>query len=179
MLPLGHSAFSLLALRLVRPTARPSEHVAVVLGALTPDLIDKPLALLGLAETTRTVGHSVTFAVAAAALAWALVRLLPSRRAVARAFVGGLLGHALCDLTADLEAGLLYTGRLFGRWMMWPFQDRVDGLIEIVPPMIQREFVTAQEVVLVLLAMLVFGQRARAASSRAQHATGESAERID
>jgi hypothetical protein len=101
--------------RLGRPFTNPSTRAALLLGCVLPDLVDKPLyyglafatgkhaAELGLISSTRTIGHTLLFAI----LCGALVRG-PRGRAL---FVG-MVTHLMLDLGGDLfgsalvEAGL-------------------------------------------------------------------------
>lgn len=89
---------------------------AVALGALLPDLIDKPMLWGGLTPYGRTVGHGLLFWGAALAL-W----LLSSRRpGTSAALLVGGFSHLLADLADDLVEGLERTGHVFSAWMGWP-----------------------------------------------------------
>jgi len=102
MFLLGHLG---IGSRLGRPFTRESSRAFLYLGCALPDLVDKPLyyALsfatgkhaeeLGLISSTRTIGHTLLFAL----LCFALVRG-PRGWAL---FVG-MLTHALLDLGADV-----------------------------------------------------------------------------
>jgi len=79
MLIPGHLAAGVLVVAAARGVRRrPSLSRALLpalIGALTPDLIDKPLQFLGLVSGSRTVAHSPSFVAAGAALL--LLALLP------------------------------------------------------------------------------------------------------
>ena len=106
MYPPGHVAVAALASGPGRP------FLAVVLGALLPDLIDKPLWLLGLVSGTRGVGHAVLTWVVVAAVAWGVQVLRPVA-------VGGV-SHLLADLVDDLLGGVFHTGVVLTGWPLWP-----------------------------------------------------------
>jgi membrane-bound metal-dependent hydrolase YbcI (DUF457 family) len=93
----------------------------VWLGALLPDLIDKPVMWLGLSAHGRTVGHSVlVWALVCACAAWGRVR--GAQGASALGWVAlGVVTHGLADA---LEGALM--GGLHGRvwvtsWWLWPW----------------------------------------------------------
>src|SRR5690606_40262828 len=87
-------------------------RAAVALGALLPDLIDKPRLWGGLTPYGRTVGHGLLFWGAALAL-W----LLSSRRrGTSAALLVGGFSHLLADLADDLVEGLERTGHVFSAW---------------------------------------------------------------
>ncbi len=88
MLPPGHIATALVASRLARADASPA-----VLGVLTPDFIDKPLAwVLHVIPGGRYFAHSLT----AALLLSAVVGRLLGRR-TAKGFAVGYLAHLAGD----------------------------------------------------------------------------------
>ena len=90
MLPPGHIATTLLLSRLARADAPPA-----VLGALTPDFIDKPLAwVLHVIPGGRYLAHSLT---AALLLSAVLGRLLGW--GTAKGFAVGYLAHLAGDQT--------------------------------------------------------------------------------
>lgn len=86
--PVGHAAVAALLARWVAGDDRALALLAV--GTALPDLVDKPLAALGLVPVTHTVGHSVLVVGGAALVA---VRV----RAVAPLVVG-VAGHVAADL---------------------------------------------------------------------------------
>lgn len=126
MNPPGHLAVALLSAHYLLPAPRSGVSaralaIVTMIGALTPDLIDKPLMWSGLTPFGRSVGHAL--------LCWAwlgLIALLwPRRRGAMRAlllaWVLGGLSHLLADLADDLIAALLYTPIAWSAWPLWPW----------------------------------------------------------
>lgn len=119
----GHVAVALL---LERSALRARWGVAtgfVVLGALAPDLLDKPIRALGWLPWGRTVGHSV-WMLALLCLTTLLLRerdVAGWRRAAW--FTLGVASHLAADLAADVEAGLVASGYVLSGWMLWPWSD--------------------------------------------------------
>ena len=88
----------------------------LVLGAAIPDLVDKPLAMLGAVELFHTVGHSTILAVLIIPLAWRSPAALP---------IGvGWVSHVL------LDAGhVIVNGRpLDALFLGWPLVVPPDPL---------------------------------------------------
>jgi len=93
--------------RLARPLVSENCRAALFLGCVLPDLIDKPLyyglsfatgrhaAELGLISSTRTLGHSLLFAL----VVFGLVSFWSRPRA--RAIFAGMLTHLALDLSGD------------------------------------------------------------------------------
>ena len=82
----------------------------VALGCLLPDLLDKPLWLLGLARGTRLFGHTLLFVGALLVAGWL------SRRPWLRAIGLGAVTHLALDL-----AGELFSGHpVWKSWLLWP-----------------------------------------------------------
>ncbi len=91
--------------RLGRLFTKPGTRAALLLGCLLPDLVDKPLyyglvfatgkhaAELGLISGSRTVGHTLLFALLCGALV---------RGPRGRALFAGMVSHLLLDLSGDL-----------------------------------------------------------------------------
>lgn len=99
------------------PTTRETALVGV--GALLPDLVDKPLAWqFGLLEGGRTLAHSVFVAVPVSVAAVALSARLGKPR-LGLAFAAGYLLH----LPGDLLPGYLRTGDLGVETLLWPVTD--------------------------------------------------------
>jgi hypothetical protein len=95
-----------------------------MLGALLPDLVDKPALYLGLTPYGRTVGHGV--------LVWALLSVvwavaLWRRGSTAGALAGwvllGGLSHLVIDLIDDVVEGLERSGYVFSAWFGWPLTN--------------------------------------------------------
>lgn len=95
----------------------PADRAALVavLAASLPDLIDKPLAWLGVVPVGRTVGHSLTFVLSMVALVWLLARWA-GRRELAVAFATGVLSHVATDVPWHLLSGEY---RELG-FLLWP-----------------------------------------------------------
>ncbi len=90
MLFLGHVATGM-----ALADATDSEREAAMLGAILPDIIDKPVRILRLAPKSRWLAHGLPFM----ALTTAAVALTqpPKRR---RGFFLGYLSHMICDYWA-------------------------------------------------------------------------------
>jgi len=98
----------------------PTEVIPAVLGALTPDLIDKPLLYAGVFRHGRSIGHSLVFLLAGAAL-FLVVRRTGSRWAVPLGmWVLGIASHFAADLADDLVSGFLSGGIVISSWFGWP-----------------------------------------------------------
>lgn len=85
-----------------RPADTPT--AAALVGALLPDLIDKPIWLAGLTDVGRTVGHTLLVAGPLLAVAWwyAAAR---DRRSLGVAFAIGLGSHLAADVPWHVLAG--------------------------------------------------------------------------
>lgn len=88
---------------------------AVLVGAALPDLIDKPLWLLGVAGVGRTAGHSLLVAVPLL-VGVRLYANRSDRRALGTAFSIGLCSHLAADVPWHLLAG---DYRELG-FLLWP-----------------------------------------------------------
>lgn len=136
----GHVAVAYLAGRAVeartpldRASVTPGLYCCVVLGALFPDLIDKPRMYLGLTVYGRTLGHSLV-AFAVVGLVWVGLRL--ARRRGARAFgwfLGGWATHFGADVVDDLVAGVWHSGRVWSLWFLGPWWDADDLYLRVEP----------------------------------------------
>lgn len=121
MWPWGHFGFAFLLYWLYvrgryRRPVQPAPAVAVVVGSLLADVIDKPLHWIGVFPGGRYVGHSIVFALAVISLV-AVVALLLDRAAIATAFAIAHCSH----LVADLPPRALL-GYPFGtEFLFWPF----------------------------------------------------------
>lgn len=108
-----------------------SATLPAMLGAVLPDIIDKPLHYLGLTAYTRALGHSLFF-VLALGLIWTYGRWAHQGRLRRRSWwasgaagwlVVGLGSHHVADLANDVVRsfegrGLAFTGSIF-----WPISD--------------------------------------------------------
>jgi len=90
--------------------------LAVAVGALFPDLVDKPLAWsFALLPSGRSLAHSLLVAVPVAAAVWVTARRA-GRPAVGAAFGAGYLAHLPADVLYPLFLGNEPT---FG-FLLWP-----------------------------------------------------------
>lgn len=119
MNPPGHLAVAYLTGRR-RSLAR---WLPLVLGTVTPDVIDKTAQLIGVTPYGRTVGHSV--------LLWgwiAVAALIARGRGLGRGgwlvafWLGGAL-HLMTDLVDDVVEGFSHSGWAFSAWMGWPWTN--------------------------------------------------------
>lgn len=124
MTPLGHlSAAAMLARgRLGRTPALAGLwcYGSCALGALLPDLVDKPMLWLGMTPYGRGVGHAL--------LSWAwmgvIAALWPARSALKpllALFVWAGFSHLAFDAWDDLNASLLFHDVAFSGWAGWPW----------------------------------------------------------
>lgn len=88
---------------------RPSHSatLALVAGAVLPDLIDQPLYHAGVAgvPSTRTLGHSLLFVLPLAVVVLVAVRRSSRPDDVGSGFAVGLLSHPAVDATAPFLLG--------------------------------------------------------------------------
>lgn len=114
----GYLAYSLLCHLFYRDSPDGLETIAVVAGALLPDLIDKPLAWeFGVFGSGYALGHS-----AFAALPLSLTAGLVARRlGRARAGIALALGYLL-HLPGDVLYGFVHDGVLYVDILLWPFR---------------------------------------------------------
>lgn len=146
------------------PGPRPT--LAAVAGALFPDLVDKPPALLVHEFPGRSAAHSVFGVAVVLGVAWLLARRDPDRRPVAVAWSVGVLSHAVVD-TFDY---VVYDHTL--RYLAWPLlsQDShvhaVSDLLRLVEP---HPYVVLQTVLTVAaVALWVYDDRPGADLVRAR-----------
>ncbi len=122
MFPLGHALFGYLLYVAFAWTTRHRLPSGLTLGALLvgtqfPDLVDKPLAFVGILPNGRSMGHSLLFAVGVLAVAWAVARRY-DRPHLAVAFGFGHLSHIAGDVVV-VDATGLGTARHLG-FLLWP-----------------------------------------------------------
>ena len=79
--------------------------LALVVGAILPDLIDQPLALIFDLPTTRTLAHSLLVAVPVSAAVILAVRRSSVQDAVGSAFAVGYLSHQPADAIWPIVVG--------------------------------------------------------------------------
>lgn len=111
------------------PPTRPA-MLALVIGAVLPDLVDLPLYYFGSAPSTRTVAHSVLVAVGSSGLILLASRWLPVPDRVGTAFAVGYLSHLLADAVWPLVLWIPSELRYLG----WPLTQQ--PLYEASKPLI-------------------------------------------
>lgn len=125
MTPLGHMAVAWILVDGTR--GRPAKSGAIgVLGALAPDLLDKPARALRFTHGSRWVGHGVFTWL----LVWAAWRLLKGRgskwaRPLGWFSIGGT-SHIAVDLVNDILIGTLETGSFLNAWLLSPFFEHAQ-----------------------------------------------------
>ena len=102
MFPVVHPAVAYLLYRgwrRVAGTGPPGEYatIALVVGALLPDLIDQPLARLVDVPSTRVVGHTLLVIVPVCVLVVVAIRHSSLPNAAAGGFAVGYLSHPMAD----------------------------------------------------------------------------------
>jgi hypothetical protein len=159
--PLGHATFGyLLYLPFAWATTRRPPH-GVALGALLvgtqfPDLVDKPLAFVGVLPSGRSLAHSLFFAVGLLVVLRFVTRRY-GRPHLAVAFGFGHVSHVLGDLWRPIAEGRV--GEL--AFLLWPVLPAPEYVADTVPPWIRiTRYYASPEltpgVVLVPLAVVVF-----------------------
>lgn len=101
--PLGHLAVSVLLARTRGYTGRALG--CCLAGAVVPDLVDKPLAALGVVPVTHSLGHSVVVLALVAGVVVAHRRVRG-----AAPFVVGWAGHVAADLVVAYPTFLVNYG---------------------------------------------------------------------
>ena len=156
MNPAGHLAVGYLVARADRASLRP-----VWVGMFLPDLIDKPLLLVGYTPYGRSIGHSLFFWCVMAVLwmvayAWRFTRA----RTFAALLVGGL-SHLAVDLADDAVMGLERSGYAFSAWMGWPWTNPDMWSVRVPKLFAPDSAATTSLELLVLLACAIVLVRAR------------------
>lgn len=186
MLPLGHLAVAYLwyavfaAARAHRLPARLA-LVPLAFGSQFPDLVDKPLAYLGVLTYGRSLAHSVfTFALCSLAVWWVTIRLQgrwePAtlaerlRTVTPAAFVIGYASHLLGDSYQFLLAGDMWAAR----FLVYPVFPVPESPSDDIAPWIRlleiyQEMGSHPQLNFIILAIVVFaGPRGRQYLRRAQ-----------
>ncbi len=110
----GHLASAWL---LARRSGAETSTIAIAIGTLLPDLIDKPQMWLGVTPFGRSIGHSVVlWGVATLMCAW---KFNLSRGPTLSVVAGGYL-HLVADLIDDLVDAVERSSYAFSAWMGWP-----------------------------------------------------------
>ena len=90
--------------------------IAVLVGSMGPDLIDKPLTWVGMLGYGRSFAHSLFTTTAILAVTFALVRRA-DRSDLSFAFAVGYLSHILVDMFGEVFGSLPYVDTAF---LFWP-----------------------------------------------------------
>ncbi len=134
------------------------------LGALLPDIVDKPLMFLQVYPWGRTLGHSI-FVWAAFHLFAAYQHRRPGTQNKPLLWISfGWLSHFMADLTDDFAQGLSCTGYLFTGWMGWPITN--PDMITIMHGPRGPECQTGFELAIVAMAILYAHTRRTRRSSK-------------
>ena len=124
MLPVVHPGVAYLVyagvLR-IRDRAPPGDlaTLALLAGAVLPDVIDQPLFRLVDLPSTRTLGHSLLFLGPVCAIGFLAVRRSSLPDTVGTAFTVGVLSHPAADALWPLAFGLY---RELG-FLLWPVTE--------------------------------------------------------
>jgi hypothetical protein len=94
--------------------------IPVLLGGLTPDLLDKPLLYFGAYVHGRSIGHSLVFLGAAAVLWWSLRRFGRRGALPVGMWVLGIASHFVADFADDFVRGVLGGSLIVASWFIWP-----------------------------------------------------------
>lgn len=157
----GHLAVAHLVARRRGPV-RFDRLALVTLGALLPDLIDKPLMFAGVTPYGRTVGHSLVFWAFALSLWMAAAGRRTPRSAGLGLVVAGGVSHLFVDLVDDVVEGFQSSGFAFSAWAGWPVTNpdmwswRVAPLFDVPR---RTEMTTALEIATVLGVCLALAAR--------------------
>jgi membrane-bound metal-dependent hydrolase YbcI (DUF457 family) len=136
--PLGHLSVGLLSylafLQIRRFRGRavvlsPRSLATLSVATQVPDLIDKPLAHVGLLASGRSLGHSLLFALVVVALAWPVARRIDWTELPVVLGVG-VVSHALTDAYQPLSAG----DWAAARFLLYPLTSPVIYPGEAMPP---------------------------------------------
>ena len=128
MTPAGHMAVAWILVD--GPRGRLAKSGAIgALGALAPDLLDKPARVAGFTDGSRWIGHGVFTWI----LVWAVWRFLKGRRpGWARPLgwfsIGGA-SHIAVDLVNDILIGTFETGTFLNAWLLSPFLGQAQILL--------------------------------------------------
>jgi membrane-bound metal-dependent hydrolase YbcI (DUF457 family) len=104
----------------------------LLVGTQFPDLVDKPLAFVGVLPTGRTLAHSLLFAVVLLVVLRSVTRRY-GRPNLTIPFAFGYLSHLLGDVVVPLMAGRI--GEL--TFLLWPVLPSPEYGADNVPPWIR------------------------------------------
>lgn len=139
MMPWGHAAvgylsYSLLSRLRYRRAPTGTETIVLGVGTQFPDLIDKPLAAIGVLSYGRSLAHSLLTMTLLFAVLFVLLRGTQYSRLLFP-FAVGNVSHAFADI-----GGALLRGDHFGTtFLVWPFTFDVPAYT--VPAYFQNEYV--------------------------------------
>ena len=122
-LAMGYLAAAGTSLAQRRPLDVGGALLPALIGAVTPDFIDKPLDFIGITQSSRTLGHSIFFFLAALALWWWLSNRRWKHRRAMGWWVVGICTHLAIDFVNDAFRGLEERGFFFTAWAGWPITD--------------------------------------------------------
>lgn len=135
-LGVGYLLYSLYARGQHRQPPQPEPALAAVLGSQFPDIVDKPLAWLGVLPGGRTLAHSLVFAGVAIVTVYATA-VVYNRTKSATAFALAYLSHLVTDLPPRVLLGFP-RGSEYLFWPVLPqytFEYR-ERVVE-VPPVVE------------------------------------------
>lgn len=138
--------------------------VLLCVGALLPDIIDKPLMLLKVYPWGRTLGHSVFVWSAFHLFAAYQHRHANTSNKPLLWISFGWFSHFLADLTDDFVQGLTCTSYLFTGWMGWPITN--PDMLAVIFGTRAPECQTGYELAIVGIAILYTFSRHRRRGSR-------------
>ena len=96
--------------------------IALVIGSLLPDIIDKPLAWqFGLFESGYALGHSIFVAIPVSIV----IILIAKKYSIERSGIGFIFGYLL-HLVGDVLPPSIRHQELRLDPILWPFAERVD-----------------------------------------------------
>lgn len=139
MFPLGHAAFGYLLYALFAWTTNHRLPYGVTLGALLlgtqfPDIVDKPLAFLGVLPSGRALGHSVFFALGVFLLLWQISRRY-GRPHLTVPFGFGHGSHLVGDIVVTDFSNAEQVGDL--TYLLWPVLPAPEYATDSIAPWIR------------------------------------------
>jgi hypothetical protein len=171
VLPLGHLSFAYLC---YLPFAAITTHrlparwalLWVFLGSQFPDLVDKPLAYIGVLSYGRSLAHSLFTFLAVSAVVWWVVHrrrskqmktLSPSLQVLPAAFSIAYLSHLIGDASKALLAGNYFEAR----FLLYPLYGLPESPADDIPPWVRlfevyQSMDSHPQVLLILGALLLF-----------------------
>lgn len=132
-LAIGFLAASGNALAHKRPLNFRHELYPVLIGSLTPDIIDKSIKLFGISPFGRTVGHSL-LTLALLALIWRLLTIRSNKpQPILGWWIVGIGLHLATDFFNDFVDGVYFTGYIFSAWSTWPYLNPDMYALQTIP----------------------------------------------